>query len=71
MHPLAKIWLKSAALIVLTWGTDVIQAGSPPDQPSPTSRPASIVDVAEAIPGIALDIRYYGVHNFVGKPIPG
>lgn len=34
-------------------------------------RPANIVDVRSLIPDIALDIRYFGSHNFIGRPIPG
>ncbi|MDD5167910.1 MAG: M15 family metallopeptidase [Syntrophales bacterium] len=38
----------------------------------PESRmPADIMDVEEAIPGVALDIRYYSPHNFVGAKVDG
>jgi D-alanyl-D-alanine dipeptidase len=34
-------------------------------------RPAAFVDAATAIPGLILDMRYAGSHNFVGRPIDG
>jgi D-alanyl-D-alanine dipeptidase len=34
-------------------------------------RPRDIVDAAEIIPGLVLDMRYAGPRNFVGRPIPG
>ncbi len=33
--------------------------------------PPGFVDLAQAVPGIALDLRYSGSHNFVGVPIDG
>lgn len=38
---------------------------------SESRRPADIEDIESVIPGVALDIRYYGPHNFVGAPIDG
>lgn len=38
---------------------------------SENRRPADIVDIERVIPGVALDIRYYGPHNFVGVPVDG
>jgi D-alanyl-D-alanine dipeptidase len=34
-------------------------------------RPRDIVDAAEIVPGLVLDMRYAGPRNFVGRPIPG
>ena len=34
-------------------------------------RPASFVDVAATVPGLVVDMRYAGAHNFVGHPIDG
>jgi zinc D-Ala-D-Ala dipeptidase len=34
-------------------------------------RPAQFVDAAAIVPGLILDIRYAGAHNFVGRPIAG
>ena len=33
--------------------------------------PPGFVDLAQAIPGVALDVRYAGSHNFLGTPIDG
>lgn len=33
--------------------------------------PPGFVDLREAVPGIVLDLRYAGSHNFVGAPIDG
>ena len=34
-------------------------------------RPASFVDAATVVPGLVVDMRYAGAHNFVGRPIEG
>jgi len=34
-------------------------------------RSAQFVDAATLVPGLILDIRYAGAHNFVGRPIDG
>ncbi len=34
-------------------------------------RPAAFVDAATVVPGLILDMRYAGSHNFVGRPIDG
>jgi zinc D-Ala-D-Ala dipeptidase len=34
-------------------------------------RPAAFVDATEIVPGLIVDIRYAGSHNFVGRPIEG
>ena len=33
--------------------------------------PAGFVHLGEAIPGIVVDVRYYGAANFVGAPVDG
>jgi len=33
--------------------------------------PKGFVSVQEVIPSVELDIKYYGSHNFIGKPIDG
>jgi zinc D-Ala-D-Ala dipeptidase len=35
------------------------------------SRPAAFVDAATIVPGLIVDMRYAGAHNFVGRPIDG
>jgi zinc D-Ala-D-Ala dipeptidase len=34
-------------------------------------RPAAFVDAATVVPGLLVDMRYAGSHNFVGRPIEG
>lgn len=38
---------------------------------NPADKPAGFVDVTDIVPGVGLDIRYYGRNNFVGAPIAG
>jgi zinc D-Ala-D-Ala dipeptidase len=38
---------------------------------SAQERPASFVDAATVVPGLVIDMRYAGTHNFVGRPIDG
>lgn len=33
--------------------------------------PPDFVDAAKVVPGLALDMRYAGSHNFTGAPVPG
>ena len=40
-------------------------------QAAAQARPASFVDAATLVPGLAVDMRYAGAHNFVGRPIDG
>lgn len=34
-------------------------------------RPASFVDASTVVPGLIVDMRYAGAHNFIGRPIDG
>jgi zinc D-Ala-D-Ala dipeptidase len=34
-------------------------------------RPAAFVDAAAVVPGLIVEMRYAGAHNFVGRPIDG
>jgi D-alanyl-D-alanine dipeptidase len=34
-------------------------------------RPISFVDAAAVVPGLIVEARYFGAHNFVGRPIEG
>ncbi len=48
------------------------QAATPPTvSPALTPAQANLVDVATLIPDLALEIRYAGAHNFVGRPVDG
>ena len=40
-------------------------------QPSSEQRPDSFVDAASVAPGLIVEARYAGAHNFVGGPIDG
>ena len=35
------------------------------------TRPRAFVDATTVVPGLALDMRYAGAHNFIGRPIHG
>src|SRR5580693_49357 len=35
------------------------------------TRPAAFVDAATLVPGLIVEMRYAGAHNFVGRPIDG
>lgn len=35
------------------------------------TRPAAFVDTASVIPGLVVDIRYFGTHNFIGARVDG
>jgi zinc D-Ala-D-Ala dipeptidase len=39
--------------------------------PRAQERPAAFVDAATVVPGLVVDMRYAGPHNFVGRPIDG
>jgi zinc D-Ala-D-Ala dipeptidase len=36
-----------------------------------SSRPSTFVDAGTFVPGLVVDMRYAGSHNFVGRPIEG
>ncbi|MGB6536712.1 MAG: M15 family metallopeptidase [Xanthobacteraceae bacterium] len=40
-------------------------------QAAAQQRPAAFVDVSSVVPGLIVDMRYAGSHNFVGRPIDG
>jgi zinc D-Ala-D-Ala dipeptidase len=62
MVPSARAFRSSlaAALVVGAGATAVAQ-----------ERPAAFVDAAAVVPGLIVDARYAGAHNFVGRPIDG
>jgi D-alanyl-D-alanine dipeptidase len=39
--------------------------------PPASKIPEGFVDIKEVVPTVALDIRYYTSHNFLGKPVDG
>jgi len=56
----ARCWLFAALLAAC--GTHSVIA---------QQRPAGFVDAAAVVPGLLVDMRYAGAHNFVGRPIDG
>ena len=49
-------------------------AAAPAFSPAPlyaAERPAAFVDVSSVVPGLVVETRYAGAHNFVGTPIDG
>jgi D-alanyl-D-alanine dipeptidase len=57
-------WIIVAALMLALAPTAFAQPGN--DQ-----RPDSFVDVVSVAPGLIVEMRYAGAHNFVGRPIDG
>lgn len=39
--------------------------------PAAPERPAGFVDAAQIVPGLQVEMRYTGSHNFVGRPVDG
>jgi zinc D-Ala-D-Ala dipeptidase len=56
-----KLWLN---LLLCALGAIVVPAHA-------SQRVAMLVDAGTVIPGLVIDIRYAGSHNFVGRPIDG
>ncbi len=57
------------ALLMSTMG---VQAAEPPTLSSATTmEEAGLVDIRWLVPDMAQDIRYFGSHNFVGRPVEG
>jgi D-alanyl-D-alanine dipeptidase len=56
--------LAAAALLVLS-GSSVDARNEAP------ARPAAFVDAAMLVPGLMVDMRYFGAHNFVGAKVDG
>ena len=40
-------------------------------RPSSTVRPPAFVDAATVVPGLVVDMRYFGTGNFVGSRVDG
>jgi len=60
------------AVVVAGVCATAARAADPPVlSPATTMQEADLVDIRSRIPGIDLDIRYAGSHNFVGVPIEG
>src|SRR5690348_5646736 len=63
------IRIRLAGLAVATL---FVSSGSPVDAQNPAAtRPAAFVDTATLVPGLVVDMRYFGTHNFVGAKVDG
>jgi zinc D-Ala-D-Ala dipeptidase len=49
----------------------LIFAASCAPQAGAQERPDSFVDAASVVPGLVVDMRYFGSNNFVGRPVNG
>ena len=49
----------------------LVAAAAPVESQVGDALPAGFVRLGEAVPGIVLDVRYYGADNFVGAPVDG
>jgi D-alanyl-D-alanine dipeptidase len=58
--------LRIVLLVVIALQTTHVEA-----QISTPARPPAFVDAATVIPGLAVDMRYYGASNFVGARVDG
>jgi D-alanyl-D-alanine dipeptidase len=60
-----RMALRFALLAVIVSGTPVAAQMNAP------ARPPAFVDAATVIPGLVVDMRYFGTHNFVGARVDG
>jgi D-alanyl-D-alanine dipeptidase len=51
--------------------SDTSPSQSPSTSPTTTDLPADFVRLSDVAPDIPIEIRYFGDHNFVGRPITG
>jgi zinc D-Ala-D-Ala dipeptidase len=68
-HSLFAIGYSLLALLVLPAHAAAQQPAA--SEVAVEQRPASFVDAASVVPGLIVDMRYAGAHNFVGRPIDG
>lgn len=68
-HRLPGLTLVQALTLALTLALASPALATPP--PDPSQRPADIQDVSQVVPGVLLNIRYFGSHNFLGRPVEG
>ena len=60
-----------AELKVITYSLAAALFANVPQPAFAQERPAAFVDAAAVVPGLIVDARYAGSHNFVGRPIAG
>ncbi|HMM67010.1 MAG TPA: M15 family metallopeptidase [Dokdonella sp.] len=59
------------AVLVAAFFTGEALAGAPRLSAAKTAAEADLVDIRVLVPDIAIDLRYAGTNNFVGRPIDG
>jgi zinc D-Ala-D-Ala dipeptidase len=62
INPLFAIRSSLVAALLAVWGGQSAIA---------QERPAAFVDAATMVPGLIVEMRYAGAHNFVGRPVDG
>jgi zinc D-Ala-D-Ala dipeptidase len=66
--PIRADRLKFSLALIASFGAQAALA----QQPQATEdRPASFVDAATVVPGLVVDMRYAGPHNFTARPVDG
>lgn len=77
-HPAGSPWVIRAAhrrvLVAVMLSATIVSATilSPVEaQINSPARPPAFVDAASVIPGLVVDMRYYGTNNFVGARVDG
>src|SRR5262245_24888310 len=64
-HAIAAL---AATLRSATLGLALIAGACAPQQ---ALRPGGFVDASSVVPGLVVEMRYAGAHNFVGRPVAG
>jgi zinc D-Ala-D-Ala dipeptidase len=59
------------SLFAVRYPLMAVLAGSLSVSAAAQDRPAAFVDAASVVPGLVVEARYAGSHNFVGRPIDG
>jgi D-alanyl-D-alanine dipeptidase len=79
----AMRWALLAAIVLAALGDAAAQEPALRERPTARDRPAvqeqratqarpdAFVDAATVVPGLMVDARYFGSHNFIGTPIDG
>lgn len=65
----ASVW--SVVIACLLGGAGAAYAGAPARQYKSSDDPSQFVEIAEAVPDVILEIRYYSTYNFLGVRVDG
>jgi zinc D-Ala-D-Ala dipeptidase len=63
--------IRGAELKAISYSLAIALLACVPQKVWSQDRPAAFVDAATVVPGLIVDGRYAGSHNFVGRPIAG